>query len=117
VRASAVTNLVYPKRVNLTRRGDGPFEHTLRVSSRRGDPPKIGKVEDPDGLLDIEVLAPEGPTVAIRLRVRDGATAKVDEKAKHELRVHTDDPDEPKIEIEYTLKTAPAASRPGKREE
>jgi hypothetical protein len=117
VRASAVTNLVYPKRVVLTRRGDGPFEHELRVSTRRGDPPKIGKVEDPDGLLDIEVREPEGPRVAIRLRVRDSETAKLDEKAAHKLRVHTNDPDEPKIELEYTLRTAPAASRPRAREQ
>lgn len=112
VRASAVANLVYPKRVVLTRRGDGKFEQNLRISTRRGDPPKIGKIEDPDGLLDIEVLPPEGPAVVIRLRVRD--TAKIDEKAKHALRVHTDDPDEPKIELEYNLRTAPAASRPRK---
>jgi len=109
VRASAVSNLVYPKRVTLTRRGDGPFEQNLRVSTRRGDPPKIGKVEDHDGLLDIEVLAPDGPTVAIRLRLRD--TAKVDERAAHKLLVHTNDPDEPKLELEYKLKTATAPIR------
>jgi hypothetical protein len=117
VRASAVTNLVYPKRVVLTRRGAGPFEQKLRVSTRRGAPPEIRKVEDPDGLLEIEVLAPEGPVVEIRLRVRDSEAAKVDEKAAHKLRVHTNDPDEPKIELEYTLKTAPATSRPRAREQ
>jgi hypothetical protein len=106
VRASAAYNLVYPKRVTLTRRGNGPFEHNLRVSTRRGDPPKIVKVEDPDGLLDIEVLAPEGPTVDIRLRVRE--TANVGSHTAHQLRVHTNDPDEPKLEIEYELRTARA---------
>jgi hypothetical protein len=50
--------------------------------------------------------------VEIRLRVRDSETAKVDEKATHELRVHTNDRDDPKIELEYTLRTAPAAGRP-----
>lgn len=107
VRANAATNLTYPKRVNLTRRGDGTVDQNLRISTRRGDPPKIGKVEDPDGLLDIEVLAPQGPSVNIRLRLRDGA--KIDEKKTHELVVHTNDPDEPKVEIEYVLKSAPAA--------
>jgi hypothetical protein len=106
VRATAAYNLVYPKRVTLTRRGDGPFEQNLRISTRRGDPPKIGKVEDPDGLLDIEVLEPEGPTVNIRLRLRE--TANVDERAAHELLVHTNDPDEPKLELEYNLRTARA---------
>ncbi len=108
VRATVASNLVYPKRVTLTRRGDAPFEHKLRVSTRRGDPPKISKVEDPDGLLDIEVLAPEGPTVHIRLRLREAA--KVDERA-HKLRLHTNDPDEPKIEVTYSLKTSPAPSK------
>jgi hypothetical protein len=111
VRASAAYNLRYPERVTLVRRGSGPFEQTLRVSTRRGDPPKIKKVEDPDGLLDIEVLEPDGPTVGIRLRVRDNETAKVDEHAVHELRVHTNDPDEPKLELEYNLRTVPAPSR------
>jgi hypothetical protein len=111
VRASAAYNLIYPKRVTLTRRGDGPFEQNLRVSTRRGDPPKIEKVEDPDGLLDIEVLEPDGPAVNIRLRVRDSETAKLDEHAAHALWVHTNDPDEPKLELEYKLRTASAPKR------
>jgi hypothetical protein len=116
VRASAAYNLVYPKRVTLTRRGDGRYEQSLRISTRRGDPPKIRKVEDPDGLLDIEVLEPDGPKVEIRLRVREREAAKVDEHAAHELLVHTNDPDEPKLELEYTLRTAPAPSRARDRE-
>jgi hypothetical protein len=111
VRASAAHNLIYPKRVTLTRRASGPFEQNLRISTRRGDPPKIGKVEDPDGLLDIEVLEPDGPTVDIRLRVRENETAKVDEHAAHKLWVHTNDPGEPKLELEYNLRTGPAPSR------
>ncbi len=106
VRATAAYNLIYPKRVTLTRRGDGPFESKLRIATRRGDPPKIGKVEDPDGLLDIEVLAPEGPAVNIRLRVREAA--KVTERVAHALHVHTNDPDEPKLELQYDLRTASA---------
>lgn len=109
VRASAAYNLIYPKRVTLTRRGNGPFEQNLRVSTRRGDPPKIKKVEDPDGLLDIEVLEPDGPAVVIHLRVRENA--KLDEHATHKLWVHTNDPDEPKLELAYNLRTASAPSR------
>ena len=111
VRASAVYNLSYPKRVTLVRRGDGPFEQTLRISTRRGDPPKIKKVEDPDGLLDIEVLEPDGPTVSVRLRLRENATAKVDDRAAHELVVHTNDKDEPKVAIEYNLRTVAPPNR------
>lgn len=115
VRATAAYNLVYPKRVTLPPNADGQFEENLRISTRRGDPPKIGKVEDPDGLLDIEVQGAKGPTVTIRLRARADATAKVDARVRHKLLVHTNDPDEPKIELEYNLGTTPA-KRTGRRE-
>jgi hypothetical protein len=115
VRASAAHNLIYPKRVTLTPNDGGQLEEDLRVSTRRGDPPKIGKLEDPDGLLDIEVQAPKGPTVTIRLRARADGTAKVDERVRHKLWVHTNDPDEPKLELEYNLGTKPA-KRTGRRE-
>ena len=115
VRASAVFNLIYPKRVTLTRSASGSFEQNLRISTRRGDPPKIKKVEDPDGLLDIEILEPNGPAVDIRLRVRDQETAKVEDRATHKLWVHTNDPDEPKIQLTYTLRTGTARSRPAAR--
>jgi hypothetical protein len=105
VRASASYNLTYPKRIVFARSGAGALEQNLRISTRRGDPPKIGKVEDPDGLLEIEVLETKGPSVNIRLRVRAGADAKLADGAAHELVVHTDDRDEPKVKIEYSLRT------------
>lgn len=107
VRATAAYNLIYPKRVTLTRNASGAFEQKLRVSTRRGDPPKIAKVEDPDGLLDIEVLAANETAVEIELRVKAPETAKVDEKAMHSLWVHTNDRDEPKVEVKYNLRNAP----------
>jgi len=106
VRASASYNLVYPKRVKITRDGSGRLEHALRISTRRGDAPKIGKVEDPDGLLEIEVLEAKGTSVEIRLKVREDAVAAIDERGRHTLWVHTNDPDEPKLELEYTVQTA-----------
>lgn len=106
VRASAVTNLVYPERVVLMRNASGTFEKKLRISTRRGDPPKIGKVEDPDGLLDTEVLEAKGPSVEIVLRVREAEATKLDERARHKLWVHTNDRDEPKVEIEYSVRAA-----------
>ncbi len=112
VHASASYNLRYPKRITLVRRGTGPVEQVLRISTRRGDPPRIRKVEDPDGLLDIEVLEPDGPTVGIRLRVHDDALTSIDERAVHALLVHTDDPHEPEVKIEYGLANAPARTRP-----
>ncbi len=114
VRASVVYNLSYPKRLTLVRRGEGPFEQTLRISTRRGDPPKIAKVEDPDGLLDIEVLEPDGPRVEIRLRARESEAAKIDERAAHELVVFTNDPEEPRLAIEYNFRIPGAQSRRGR---
>jgi hypothetical protein len=106
VRATAAYNLIYAKRVVLVRGADGRFERNIRISTRRGDAPEIGKIEDPDGLLDIEVLESAGPSVDIRVRVPDGDTVKIDDKAVHELRVHTNDPDEPKLELTYELRAA-----------
>jgi hypothetical protein len=112
VRASTEHNLAYPERLTITRSASGVFEQNLRISTRRGAPPKIGKVEDPDGLLDIEVQAATGPSVTIRLRVREDAT-NLDERVRHKLWVHTDDPDQPKVEVEYSLRTTPAKGRKG----
>lgn len=114
VRANAAFNLIYQKRVVLKPNASGQFEENLRISTRRGDPPKISKVEDPDGLLDIEVLPANGPKVEIRLRVKDSEAAKVDERVGHKLWVHTNDRDEPKLELEYKLQTPRAkAKTPG----
>jgi hypothetical protein len=106
VRASAAYNLIYPKRITFARREGGPLEQTIRISTRRGDPPEIGKVEDPDGLLDIEVLPAQGTSVGIRMRVREDQVAKLEERTAHELVVHTSDPDEPKLELAYSMKPA-----------
>jgi hypothetical protein len=108
VHASVAFNLRYPKRFGFTRR-DGKLEQTVRITTRRGDAPKIGKVEDPEGLLDFEVLEPEGPSTSIRVRVRDDALTKHDDGVPHTLIVHTDDPDEPRLELEYRVTAAVAA--------
>lgn len=104
VRANVAANLIYPKRVAIMRREGQPLERTIRISSRRGDPPKIGKIEDPDGLLDIDVLEPEPTSVSLRLRVRDGET--VDDAGVHPLRLHTNDPEQPKLELTYEVRTS-----------
>lgn len=110
VHASVAFNLRYPKRFAFTRRDGKPLEQLVRITTRRGDAPKIGKVEDPDGLLDIEVLAPEGPTTSLRVRVREDGSTKHADGVRHTLIVHTDDPDEPRLELEYRV-NPPAAAR------
>jgi hypothetical protein len=114
VHASVAFNLRYPKRFGFTRREGKPLVQTVRITTRRGDAPKIGKVEDPDGLLDIEVLEPEGPTTSIRMRMREGEPTGQVDGVPHTLIVHTNDPDEPRLELEYRV-TAAVATPPKKR--
>lgn len=114
VRATAAYNLRYPKRFGFrVRDGERP-ERTIRISTRRGDAPKIKKVVDPDELLDIEVLESEGPMTSIRMHVREQAVAKAGGGTWHTLLVHTNDPDEPRLELEYRM-TAPRTPRRTKR--
>ncbi len=107
VRASAAANLTYPKRVVIIGR-DGQFERTIRLSTRRGDPPKVTKVEDPDRLLDIDIGEPTATSVDIDLRLREAKVGTIDERTMHTLRLHTNDRDEPKIEIQYQFRSARA---------
>ncbi|MCA9708725.1 MAG: hypothetical protein KDK70_22945, partial [Myxococcales bacterium] len=103
---SVAFNLRYPKQFGFAWRNGQLLERIIRISTRRGDAPKIHRVQDPDGLLDIEVLESEGPITSIRTRVREAALEKIDDGATHELIVHTDDPDEPRLVLEYRV-TAP----------
>lgn len=111
VRASAALNLRYPKRFGFAWRGGELQERTIRISTRRGDAPKIKKVVDPDDLLDIEVLEPQGPMTSIRMRVREDQVAKANEDVPHTLVVHTNDPDEPRLELEYRVMAQQAPQR------
>lgn len=103
VRASVALNLRYAKQFRFTRRDGKLLDRTIRISSRRGDAPKISKVEDPDGLLDIEVLEAQGPMASIRMRVLEDQLVAIDVGTPHTLIVHTNDRDEPKIELEYRI--------------
>lgn len=112
VRASVAFNLRYPKRFGFSWHEDGWRERTVRISTRRGDAPQIEKVEDPDDLLEIEVLEPEGPITAIRMHVRvpnEGKPTKADQGKLHPLYVHTNDPDEPRLTLEYRVAPRPDA--------
>jgi hypothetical protein len=117
VRANAATNLTYPKRLAIVRASNGAIERSFRITTRRGDPPKIGKIKDPDGMLDIEVHEPDGPAVEILVRLRaDKVGTEIDEQALHPLLVPTDDPDEPELELEYQfrLSRGPTRAAPNK---
>jgi hypothetical protein len=106
VRASVVSNLRYAKRIHFMQQ-DGAFgPRQVRISTRDGTAPTIAKVEDPDGLLDFEILPAKGATVSIEARLDEAKLAALDERERGRLRtliVHTDDPDEPRVEIMYKI--------------
>src|SRR5690606_3589028 len=109
VRASVVSNLRYGKRLHLTRRGDGFYSPNIRISSRDGEPPKISKVEDPDGPPTIEIHEPVGAAVTIKANVdrsKYEALPENQRKRSHKLTVQTNDPDEPTLQITYTIASA-----------
>jgi hypothetical protein len=115
VRASGVSNLRYGKRLHLTRRDQGFYSPNIRISTRDGVPPKISKVEDPDGLLTLEILEPVGATVTIQANVDPSKYEALAEKQRnksHKLTVHTNDPHEPTLQITYTIAGAQPPSRP-----
>lgn len=106
VRAAAVLNLRYQKNVRFSRREGKLQQRMLRISSREGDAPKIKKLQDPDGLLELEVLDSQGAMASIRARVDEAKYMALDEQARlapHELIVLTNDRDEPRLELEYQI--------------
>lgn len=114
VQASAALNLRYVNKVRFSYRDGALQERILRISARQGDAPKIQKLEDPDGLLDIEVLDPQGPMASVRLTVREDKLQALATEARagmHKLIVHTNDKQEPRIEIEYSVAPASTANK------
>ena len=104
VHASAAANLRYLKTLRFIRKNGKLLSRELHVSARHGDRPTITKVEDPDGLLNFEILEPRGKLASVRLEVKEEAWEALDpeqKKATHELIVHTTDREEPKITINY----------------
>lgn len=106
VQASAALNLRYVDKVRFSYREGALQERVLRISARQGDAPKITKLEDPDGLLDTEVLEPQGPMASVRLTIREDKLQALTPEGRsgmHKLIVHTSDEQEPRIEIEYSV--------------
>jgi len=110
VQASAALNLRYANKVRFSYREGVLQERVLRITARQGDAPKIKKVEDPDGLLDIEVLEAEGSMASVRLVVKEDKLGALGPEARagmHPLIVHTSDKQEPKLELQYSVAPVP----------
>jgi len=103
IRASVVGDLQYVKSVHFGKSPTTGFsEREVRLSSRSGKNVKIIKVEDPDGLLKIDVVTPVGNPAVFKASVmaKDGDYSK---PTQHVLKVHTSDKDEPVVEISYMI--------------
>jgi hypothetical protein len=103
VRASVVGDLQYVKSIHFGKSPTTGFsEREVRLSSRSGKDVKITKVEDPDGLLKIDLATPVGNPALFKASVLapDGDYAK---PKQHELKVHTTDKDEPVVTITYMI--------------
>jgi hypothetical protein len=106
VSVNVVLNLRYQKNIRFTRREGKLQSRVLRISARTGDAPKIKKVQDPDGLLEIEVLDAQGAMASVRIEVDEAKYAAASEQAKlapHKLIILNSDRDEPRLELEYQI--------------
>jgi len=117
IRAAVVSNLRYSKRVHFAKREQEFLARQIRFSTRDGVAPKIKKVEDPDGLLTIEIGEPVNGSVTLDASVDAAKYEALDEGERRKPRkliVHTDDRHEPKVEISYTVGVAatPTRARP-----
>lgn len=105
VTATVSSDLRYSKRVHFMRKNGVLLGQTIRITNRKGDAPKIEKVEDPDGLLELEILPAKGAQAQIEAHVNEDELAKLEDapRARHELIVHTDHEVESRIELEYMI--------------
>lgn len=112
VRASAALNLRYLKSIRFSRKEGEIRDRVIRISSRFGDAaPKIKRVEDPDGLLEYEILPAEGSMASISAKIIKDKWEALDEKGRvgpHPLIVFTNDRDEPRLELEYRVAPGPS---------
>ena len=115
VNVNSVLNLRFAEKIRFSHKQGVLQERVIRITAREGDAPKIKKVEDPDGMLDIEVLEPQQAMASIRLTVKTEKLEGLDNQtrtAARKLIVHTNDRDQPKIEIEYRIAPDPSAKIP-----
>jgi len=115
IRVSVVGDLQYVRSVHFGKAPTTGFSpREVRLTSRSGKNVKIKKVEDPDGLLKIDVTTPEGNPAVFKANVAnpEGDYSKPD---SHTLKVHTSDPDEPIVEITYMITLRPAGRAMGSK--
>lgn len=104
VNASVVPNLRYAPRMRFVFKDGVPQTRPWRLTARKGDAPRITKIDDPAGLIAFEIDPPEGQAVNVRMTPKPAATQGLTDDQLIEARtltVHTSDPEQPELEIEY----------------
>jgi hypothetical protein len=96
-----VGDLRYPKRVFLRKQGDAYLPQKVTLSSRSERVVRILGAKDPDGRLEVKILKPQGPQVELELSIHK--TDKPVESAQGNIVVTTNDRQEPKVTLPYSL--------------
>jgi hypothetical protein len=108
VSVNVVANLRYTQRLRFTKRKGEYRPRNLDISMRSGERVEVKKIKDPAGLLKWTVEETTNGRARVHIEVDE---AKLGEGAigqKNTLTVHTNDREQPKVEIEYTILEAPA---------
>ena len=111
VRASAAKNLRYAEQIRFFSRDGRPQPYTLRISARDGNAPRVPKLDDPDGLLEIEVLPGDGAVASVRLTPRESEAGTTPDGGWHPLIVHTTDREQPRLELKYRFEPERAKAK------
>lgn len=114
IRANVVGDLQYTSNVYFSKRDDAFPERELVFSSRSGKSITLKGVEDPDGLLNLEITTKTGPKTTIKASVKD-PEMELSRPTRHVFKVKTSDPDEPEVSIRYTISKRRAGRLPHMR--
>lgn len=114
VNASVVPNLRFAPRMRFPFAEGKAQERTWRLTARKGDAPTITKIDDPAGLLEFEIAAPNGQALDVRMIPKLDATQGLTDEQLYEprtLTIHTSDPEQPEIALEYRFGARAAKPR------
>ena len=116
IRVSVVGDLQYVRSIHFGKSPTTGFSpREVRLSSRSDKTVKIKKVDDPDGLVKIEIVTPEGNPAVFKATVIS-AEGDFSKPTQHMLKVHTGDPNEPIVEISYMITLRDESRSPLRRE-
>jgi hypothetical protein len=108
IRLEVISDLRYPKVIQLVRKPDGTASVDLTITSRSKKPFLLKRAEDSNKLLKLEILEKKGPNATIRAQLTAQSPAPQPGK-RASFTVFTSDKNEPKVEIGYFVYPRTAA--------